>query len=357
MEQRVFDEVYTSDAFLEEHNKLQNSPLVPGCTLPRAILALMFMSDATHLAQFGDASLWPVYLAFGNQRKYERCHPSMHATHHVVYLKKLPAEIIEFICQIRGGKGATSAIITHCWRELFHAMIKLLLDPAFVYAWKHGIVVKCYDGITRQIYFRLFTWSADYPEKVLLATIRDGGNCLCPRCLVEKSKVPLLGSVLDMGTRVKQARIASHELAYDISSAQRIIYEDGYVVNSKVMDGILKEQSYVPTENAFWVALKDTDFDFFKIFVVDQMHEFELSVWKAFFIHLLRILYTGGNSVVQEMDERFRKVPAFGRGTIRRFTGNVSELKKLAARNYEDILQCVIPVFDGLLKEPHNTQQ
>lgn len=88
-EVRIFDEIYSSDAFLEEHNKLQNSPVEPGCKHPRVILALMFMSDATHLAQFGDASLWPVYIQFANQRKYEWCRPSMHATHHIAYLKKV----------------------------------------------------------------------------------------------------------------------------------------------------------------------------------------------------------------------------------------------------------------------------
>jgi hypothetical protein len=36
---------------------------------------------------------------------------------------------------------------------------------------------------------------------------------------------------------------------------------------------------------------------------------------------------------------RFRTVPTFGRGTIRRFGGNVSAMKKLAARDFEDILQ------------------
>jgi hypothetical protein len=32
-------------------------------------------------------------------------------------------------------------------------------------------------------------------------------------------------------------------------------------------------------------------------------------------------------------------VPTFGPDTIRRFTANTSELKKMAARNYEDFLQ------------------
>jgi len=32
-------------------------------------------------------------------------------------------------------------------------------------------------------------------------------------------------------------------------------------------------------------------------------------------------------------------VPTFGKGTIRKFSNNVSEMKKLAARDFEDILQ------------------
>lgn len=32
----------------------------------------------------------------------------------------------------------------------------------------------------------------------------------------------------------------------------------------------------------------------------------------------------------------------------------MSGLKKLAARDYEDILQCIIPVFESLLPAPHN---
>ncbi|KAJ7651841.1 hypothetical protein B0H17DRAFT_900963, partial [Mycena rosella] len=51
----------------------------------------------------------------------------------------------------------------------------------------------------------------------------------------------------------------------------------------------------------------------------------------------------------------FRQMPTFGRSTIRCFHANVSEMKKLAARDFEDILQCLMPALEGLLPEPHNT--
>jgi len=39
--------------------------------------------------------------------------------------------------------------------------------------------------------------------------------------------------------------------------------------------------------------------------VVDLMHEFELGVWKALFIHLIRILNAVDKSMVHEMDRRY----------------------------------------------------
>jgi len=46
-----------------------------------------------------------------------------------------------------------------------HAVWKTILDDEFLHAYTYGIVIKCIDGIERRIYPRLFTYSADYPEK------------------------------------------------------------------------------------------------------------------------------------------------------------------------------------------------
>lgn len=44
----------------------------------------------------------------------------------------------------------------------------LLLDDDFIDAWKNGILVKCGDDILRRLFIRVFTYSADYPEKYVL---------------------------------------------------------------------------------------------------------------------------------------------------------------------------------------------
>ena len=56
-------------------------------------------------------------------------------------------------------------------------------------------------------------------------------------------------------------------------------------------------------QNAFSDRLGD-GFDFFSLFVVDLMHEFELGVWKALFIHLIRILVALGGTSIQDFNSR-----------------------------------------------------
>ncbi|KAJ7836674.1 hypothetical protein B0H14DRAFT_3460569 [Mycena olivaceomarginata] len=59
---RLYDKVYTSDAWIAAHNLLQKQPPEPGCKLERVIAGLMFWSDSTHLADFGTAKVWPIYI-------------------------------------------------------------------------------------------------------------------------------------------------------------------------------------------------------------------------------------------------------------------------------------------------------
>ncbi|TFK49657.1 hypothetical protein OE88DRAFT_1632605 [Heliocybe sulcata] len=361
--QRVFDELYTTQAWLDADAELQNSPQEPDCERPRAIAALMFASDSTHLAQFGQAKLWPAYMYFGNQSKYERCQPQSHAAHHVAYIPSLPDTIHDLLRDSRGGKiaaGSLAPLLAHCRRELFHGAWKLVLDEEFIAAYEHGIVVECVDGIERRIYPRIFIYSADYPEKVLIATLRDMGQCPCPRCLVRKDCLQDLGNVEDQAMRTESRRVDSNDRQYKVDQARTLIYGDGYVVNSERVEELLKSESLVPTKNAFSAVLAKFGFDIFPVLAVDLMHEFELGIWKAFFTHLIRILEANDINSINELNRRFRQVPTFGCSTIRRFSVDVAAMKKMAARDFEDILQasriswCCIPCFEGLLPSPHN---
>ena len=64
-----------------------------------------------------------------------------------------------------GDKLPGDSLFTHCHRELFHAQWKDLLDEEFLQAYEHGIVFVCGDNVKRRLFPRIFTYSADYPEK------------------------------------------------------------------------------------------------------------------------------------------------------------------------------------------------
>ena len=97
-------------------------------------------------------------------------------------------------------------------------------------------------------------------------------------------------------------------------------------------------------------------FNIFRALVVDLLHEFEIGVWKMLFVHLLRIIVAQDKTLIHELDRRYgissrathstdlsttryRQTPTFGLATIRKFSANSSEMKRMAARNFEDLLQ------------------
>ncbi|KAF8218466.1 hypothetical protein L208DRAFT_1351176, partial [Tricholoma matsutake] len=165
-----------------------------------------------------------------------------------------------------------------------------ILDDEFLEAYEHGIVIKCCDGIWRHFYPRIFTYSADYKEKILIASIRNLGRCPCPHCLIPLDRVANMGMCRDMAQRRTLAWIDHVKRHNHVETAREKIYEKGYVVDSKAVEALLQEDSLVPTANAFSSKLAPFGFNMFSMLAVDLMHEVELGVWKAFFIHLLRIL-------------------------------------------------------------------
>ncbi|KAG8699804.1 hypothetical protein FRC08_005094 [Ceratobasidium sp. 394] len=347
---RTYGEAYESQRMINMHREVQDIVLDEPCELPRCVAAIMLFSDAMQLANFGNAKAWPVRVTFGNMSKYERCKPDSKNHYELGFVPSLPADLQDKIRKLEGGRAIPKALLTHLRRELFHEMWKYLLDKEFLHAWQYGVVMQCADGITRRVFPRIFSYSADYPEKVLLATIR-GINSLrpCPRCLMPKSGFGNMGLPSDMQRQQQLRRVDTRERNNLIRDARSVIYAEGRAVNSKRVEQLLQPHSYVPTENAFSRQLRSFGFNIFESLAVDFLHEFELGVWKSVFQHILRILDSTDSRSTAAFNERFRLVPSFGGGTIRPFSQDVSDMTRPAARNYEDVLQCIIPVLEGLL--------
>nr|GAT47145.1 predicted protein [Mycena chlorophos] len=343
----VFAEVYTSRAMLEAFSRLPQPPppQKPDDPVESIIVGILEWSDATHLAQFGTASLWPGYTFFANHPKDFRNKPKSHAGFHQAYFTQLP-DTIRDTYREHYGCEMPDEVFRHLKRDLMHQIWELLLSDDFMEAYDNGIKIRCWDGLVRLVFPRFFIYGADYPEKVLLATIKSLGTCPCPRCLIKKNEIAQTGTVNDLKRR-QVLRVDDHHRRSSIERARRSIFESGSAVEGSTIDGMLKSHSWVPTRNAFAkLNTEKTPFNFYSMFVPDLLHEVELGVAKALILHLIRMLQTFKNLDI--FDARFRQIETFGRGTIRGFRRSVSDMKYVAARDFEDILQCILPVIDGL---------
>ncbi|KAJ1299373.1 hypothetical protein OPQ81_011048 [Rhizoctonia solani] len=309
---RIFGEIYSSPSMLKAHQEVQRLKIADTeCQYPHCVAYMMCGSDGLQFGAFCHVTGHPIYVFFGNESKYERCKPTSNTCYHVAHIPPLPDSVQEQVCEMHGGKPPTSALITHLRRELGQAVWCHLLDDDFVEAWRNGMVVKCADGIERRVFPRIKTNSVDYPENEELK-----GKGVWPGFWRHGG----LFMSLDIPSKVSRSK--------------------------KLLSG----ESYVPTMNAFLSRLGEFKFNVFDTFVVDLLHEVELGVWKSVLKHHIRVLHLSGSTAVTEFNKRFRMVPTFS-DSIRMFSDDVAGLSRLAARDFEDILQCCIPVFEGLIPE------
>ncbi|KAG9122264.1 hypothetical protein FRC07_001441 [Ceratobasidium sp. 392] len=163
--QTLMGEIYNSPEMIEEYKEIQKLKISDAkCMLPRVPAAVMFGSDALQLGAFSTKKAWMLYMWLGNISKYKRCKPNSGYCYDLAHIPSLPDSVKDEITKLN-GRPPSASLLTHLRRELMHAVLHDILDAEFVQAWKHGIVIKCADGITRRVFPRIFTYSADYPER------------------------------------------------------------------------------------------------------------------------------------------------------------------------------------------------
>jgi hypothetical protein len=74
------------------------------------------------------------------------------------------------------------------------------------------------------------------------------GACPCPRCLIPKDHIHLVGTKRDMRQRITLARVDNLQRQAKITAAREMIYERNWAVDSAPVQRLLKPESLVPTE-------------------------------------------------------------------------------------------------------------
>ena len=129
---RAYMNIYNSDAMLEEDTKIRAMGRHPDDNPDTevAVLAMMLWLDLTHLTSFGTASLWPVYLYFGNLSKYPH-----------------------------GNQMPMLRITLHT----FHLWVSVLIHPCETI--HHHLAPRCYPGLLWQgIWNFSNSWSFVFPQ-------------------------------------------------------------------------------------------------------------------------------------------------------------------------------------------------
>lgn len=207
-----------------------------------------------------------------------------------------------------------------------------------------------------------------------MASVRNMGLCPCPRCLIKKTELSALGTPRD-DTRRANIRVNSQHFRTKVSLARDIIYRQGYRVNADVVNILLKEESLVPTtvcpldhftitslnhigspieciphqvhgpqhfhivccgsDAWVWVGCLQGLPDPSSPASVCLRSCHHCWIWSPVSFEIFSLI----GILLTTICFSFRMVPTFGLDTIRKFTNNVSGLKQLAARDFEDILQ------------------
>ena len=168
-------------------------------------------------------------------------------------------------------------------------------------------------------------WQSFLPVyvRILIASICNLGTCPCPRCTTPMEHVPEMGTPSDMRRRQLLVRTDDNSRREKVLRARELIYERNYAVSTTKIEDLLRDQSLVPTtvsedssisaliwctntvmKNAFSDRLSAFGFNLFAMLVIYLLHEFELGMWKAIFIHLLRILDSFKDGKLHELDRR-----------------------------------------------------
>ena len=133
-----------------------------------------------------------------------------------------------------------------------------------------------------------------------------------------------LGTHNDLRRRATTERVDDDDRRSKVDLVRKWIYEKGMSVTSVHVRRVLGSEALVPTrvsastlpnsrntidiffifQNAFSEKLSALGFDFYKMYLVDLLHEFELGVWRDIFKHLLRILYAHGSNAITELNQR-----------------------------------------------------
>ncbi|KAF8596890.1 hypothetical protein BDV93DRAFT_454099, partial [Ceratobasidium sp. AG-I] len=305
-ESRVFDEMWTGDAWWRVQGKL---PI--GSTVVPVVLA----SDKTHLTnQMGGKEAWPVYLTIGNIPKDVRKRVSSHSSILIGYLPVTRLSI--FKDSNRGDE------------RLFHECMRILLKP-LVDAGRNGVLLPCADGFLRKCFPVLMGYIADNPEQCLISCCKENR---CHICTVHPNQRgdPYCSEMLNPSG--EPVRIRDPQETIDLL----LYYENG-------RHGAVEfeNQGLKPFGLPFWSDLPHCNI--YTCLAPDLLHQLHRGV---FYDHVLSWCREVAQND-EEIDRRMAAIPSHP--SLRHFGAGFSKLKQTTGTEHRAIEKVILGVLAGMV--------
>lgn len=131
---------------------------------------------------------------------------------------------------------------------------------ARVYTWISFPASGCYSACSIPSVYDIFSWlprkvslsfiNQDlclFKPRMLMTCLRYLSLCPCPRCLLLKSQIPMIGTKTDTKQRINLARVDSEDRREKIEHARKLMFEGGVNITSDKIERLLRPTSLVPT--------------------------------------------------------------------------------------------------------------
>ena len=256
---------------------------------------MLISSDKTQLTLFRGKTAYPVYMTIGNLPKHIRRKPSQQGQ---VLLAYLPTSKLGHI----SNKSARRRTLAN----LFHVCMRYILKPLET-AGINGLLMTSGDGIVRHCHPIYATFIGDYPEQLLVTSIKNGQ---CPTCPVSHD---------DLGNPDKVAAPRNLDKILDAFNA----ISQGPTAFTQAC----REAGVKPTQHPFWVSLPFVNI--YWSIAPDILHQLYQGVIK----HLIRWLRNACGDA--EIDARCRRLPP--NHNIRIFVNGITHLTRLTGTEHDQI--------------------
>jgi hypothetical protein len=94
--------------------------------------------------------------------------------------------------------------------------------------------------------------------RMLMACLRYLALCSCARCLVLKSRIPMIGSKRDIKQRIQHKRVDSQDRRRKVERARKLMFEGGINITSEKVEEILRPTSLTPTRVCAYYSVYPT---------------------------------------------------------------------------------------------------